>query len=117
MYAYILFLLLPADLILITTILFQNSSQSPLLDMEHTNGEALTYSSSLLILLLGFASVKLRDTRLISLFIVLYWLDAIINLIRVYTVLQFCHFIAQILICQSMRFYGLTLQASWFTPT
>ena len=47
----------------------------------------------------------------------MFYIDALINLLRVYSVLQITHFFLQVAICQMMTQYKVTLQPTWFTPS
>jgi len=116
-FACLLYFLLPADLILITTIFFRGAIFNDPVVGDEDVAEGLTYAATLLTICLGVAGIKLEDTRVVSLFMTLFYIDALINLIRVYTVLHFAHFIIQIIICQVMRQFKITLQSTWFSPS
>jgi len=117
--AYLLYCLIPCDFVLITVIFLQggSSAQYPLSDGHQAVSDSLSYSVTVMILALGVVGMQLRDTRLISLFLAVFYVDSLLSLIRVYTVLQFSHYIIQLAICHIMSQLKSTLMATWFQPS
>jgi len=117
--AYLLYCLIPCDFILITVIFLQGgtSVQYPLSDGDQVVADGLSYSVTVMILVLGLLGMQLRDTRIITLFLVVFYVDSLLSLIRVYTVLQFSHYIIQLAICHIMSQFKSTLLATWFQPS
>jgi len=126
----LLFFLLPADLILATVIfihsylggaLFEDSLDTLLQNPDDVAAtkvtHILTFVCTVFTLLLGIIGMRLKDTRIITCFIVVFYIDALVNLVKVYTVLQFSHFVVQLAVCHVMGQYKLTLVPSWFFPT
>eukprot|EP00808_Paulinella_micropora_P002769 g69915.t1 len=110
--ACIVIFLFPADLFLVIMIYLDstvlNKSGQP-----SDDAAGLTFAASILMLALGLIGWNLHDTRILTLFVVLFYVDALINLVRVSNVVDFTHFVVQIVICQIVRQYKLTLMADW----
>lgn len=53
--------------------------------------------------------MRVQSVRVITIFLLIFYIDALINLIRVYSVLQFIHFVLQLAVCHVMTQYKQTL--------
>ena len=114
LFACLLLFLIPADLILICTIYFLGG---PVVDtMTYAAGttDLVTFLSALVALCLGVLGMKLRDTRILTLFIVVFYIDAIINLVRVSSILQLAQFFMQISVCHVTSLYKVSLVPQWW---
>ena len=114
LWACILFFLIPADVILICTIFFLGGA---VIDDENYNAgttDLVTFLCALIALCLGLIGMKLKDTRILTLFIVIYYVDAILNLVRVSSILQLAQFFMQIGVCHCMTHYKSTLMPQWW---
>lgn len=87
-----------------------------------TNGERDTagrvaLAASLAVITLGFVATHASSARLLTVFVVLYYIDGVISLLRVYSVLQFAHFALQVATASLAMSYQRNLLAAWFSPT
>lgn len=110
----ILLLLIPADVVLIFTIYFLGDAIID--DDSYSSGttDLVSFLCALVALGLGLVGMKLRDTRLLTLFIVIYYVDAMINLVRISSILQLAQFFMQIGVCHSMSHFKSTLVPQWW---
>jgi len=143
LYACILLFLMPADLILICSIYFLEKGSSsggsstssssdgsddilgsgnqPTSDgdpssstLGEANNDLVTFLASLFTLFLGCVGLKLRDVRILTLFVVLFYIDALLNLVRVNTILQLAQFFMQIGVAHPMTAFKNTLLPQWW---
>ena len=113
---YLLLVLFAIDFILLALIYADNSwiEQARFSD---GNMDRLTFACELIELLLGCVVLRVKEVRMMSMFIVIVYVDMFVNLLRCYSVLLITHFIIQFAICQVMTQHRVTLQPTWFTPT
>ncbi len=111
----LLYFLIPIDLGLISTLFFYKDLSN---DTTFSNGthDSLTFACTLIELILALIAIHVRDTRLLTAFIMIFYVDSLINLIRAYSVLQFTHFVIQLGICHVASQYKYSLTPTWFTP-
>jgi hypothetical protein len=116
-FTWLLSLFLFIDLIVIIIIFVDGSMVNDIVTsgVDDTPSQ-LQFACTFVSLILAGVAIRLRDSRLVTLFIAVFYVDALLNLLRVYTALQFTHFIAQLVICHLMTQYRTTLTATWFTP-
>eukprot|EP00457_Paulinella_chromatophora_P012208 gb/GEZN01012401.1/.p1 GENE.gb/GEZN01012401.1/~~gb/GEZN01012401.1/.p1 ORF type:complete len:228 (+),score=17.30 gb/GEZN01012401.1/:55-738(+) len=113
--ACIVVFLFPADFFLVTMIYIDSTILGENVQPVD-NYPGMAFAAAVIMLSLGLLGWKLQETRILTLFIVLFYVDALINLIRVANVVHFTHFVLQIVICQIVRQYKLTLMADWVSP-
>ena len=113
---YLLLVLFVIDFILLSLVYADNSwiEQARFSDGSM---DRLTFACELIELLLGCVVLRVKEVRMMSMFIVIVYVDMFLNLLRCYSVLLITHFILQFAICQVMTQYRVTLQPTWFTPT
>lgn len=114
LFACLLLFLIPADLILICTIYFLGGPVVDTMTYEAGTMDLATFLSALVALALGVVGMKLHDTRLLTLFIVVFYIDAIINLVRVSSILQLAQFFMQISVCHVTSLYKISLVPQWW---
>ena len=114
LWACILFFLIPADVILICVIFFLGSAKIGNESYDAGTTDLVTFLCALIALCLGLLGMKLRDTRILTLFITVYYVDAIINLVRVSSILQLAQFFMQIGVCYSMGHFKSSLIGTWW---
>lgn len=119
------FFLLPADFILSTVIFAHLYMDGVLFDdmfVQYTDLDdgkstlVLSYLCTCLLILLALIGMKLRDTQVLTLAIVVFYVDALVSLIKVYTVLQFSHFVVQLAVAHVLSLFKLRLVPAWFNP-
>ncbi len=116
-FSYVLALLIVVDLVLIIAIFTNGSMVNDVVTSGVDDSPSqLQFACTFISLILASVAIKLRDTRLVTLFIAVFYVDALLNLLRVYTALHFAHFVCQLVICHLMTQYRSTLTATWFTP-
>ena len=77
--------------------------------------DGFCYAATLLCDVIGAASVKFEDTRLMTIFVTLYHVDAMFNLLRTETgsICQVLHFLIQMVICYIMRLHRGSFMPTW----
>jgi len=113
MHGCLLRFLLPADLIFVATMYFQSiysADGDPYMGMT----DDLAFTSTLLGVLLGFLAMWQRDSRLLTIFICVFIVDSLVNLVRLSTIFQFVQFALQLLICYVGGQFQAILGTSWF---
>lgn len=116
-FTLVLLVLLLADLVIVSLIYFGRESIESALAAERT-GDVETAAYGFVMAALGMAAIGmlLKNARILTLFIVVYYVDAILTLVRVYTVAQFIHFLLQMGICYCCNQFRGALIANWFSP-
>lgn len=113
-HACLLRFLLPADLIFVGTMYFQTlyaaSEAEPYMGLT----DDLAFSATLLGVILGFVAMWQKDARLLTIFICVFIIDSLVNLIRLTTIFQFVQFALQLLICYVGGQFQSILGTSWF---
>ena len=66
---------------------------------------------SLIILILG---VLTKNPQIVLVFIIIYTIDAFINLLRLYSVLQFVYFIVQLILIYVSNYYRVLISPQWY---
>eukprot|EP00455_Lapot_gusevi_P029309 TRINITY_DN3137_c0_g1_i9.p1 TRINITY_DN3137_c0_g1~~TRINITY_DN3137_c0_g1_i9.p1 ORF type:complete len:159 (+),score=29.50 TRINITY_DN3137_c0_g1_i9:71-478(+) len=113
-YSFFLTLLIPADCILLLFIYFRGPLGDGTLRNDPQDLISLLCTFSLfLFAVLGF---KLKSTRILTFFINALYVDALLTLSQVYSLLQMSHFLIQVAICQTADQFKTTLVSSWFSP-
>ena len=79
--------------------------------------DRLTFACELIELLLGCVVLRVKEVRMMAMFVVVVYVDMFLNLLRCYSVLLITHFVIQLAITQVMTQLRVTLQPTWFTPT
>lgn len=117
-FGWLLMFLLLVDVVLVSLIYFLGRSIGDSASYNSGPGsfDTLTYTTTMLELGLAVMALILRNTRLATMFMVVYYIDALINLIRVYSVLQFAHFILQLAINHVMGQFKTALLPNWAAP-
>ena len=115
-FTWLLLVLFALDFVLVCLV-YANAGWAQPASFSDGQMDATTFACTLCEIALGLVAMRGKDTRILTLFVVLYYADALINLLRVYSVLQITHFILQLAICQIMTQYKVTLQPTWFTPS
>lgn len=124
-YTYLLKGLIPIDFIFILFILFYPSASaySSILDL------LVSSCCSLLILIYGYISLRMRHPILISIFaacILIFiflsyssviLIDAVISGIKIFTLIQFLHFLLQIVIFRCVYGFSELLVPTWVNPS
>lgn len=108
--------LFPVDFILATLIFADPKVKIESSGSAFASPSLLSYVCTILCIMLGYMGLRNRSTRVITLFIVVFYVDALLNLIRVETVMQFSYFVVQLILCHLMGQFKLTLVPSWFNP-
>jgi hypothetical protein len=111
--------LLACDAVLVSLTFFfgPNSIAGPAANGKHDLGGYASYCSTMAVIVLGLLAVRSRDTRLLTAFIALFYVDGIFNIIRIYTILQFAHFAIMLAICYFAKDLKSGVEAFWFQPT
>ena len=115
-FSFLLFLLIPIDLVLFTLI-YTISNQFSIINFTPGSMDSLSYAVNFVIICMGWIAIYLRESRLITFFIICFSLDAILQLMRIFSVLQICHFLLQMCIVFVTIQYRHALQPTWFAPT
>jgi hypothetical protein len=109
--------LFAADLVLIS-VLYSKAANTD--DTTFNSGSRelnkISYGCVVLEIALGLIGMLFKSQRLLTVFIVAFYIDSLINLIRVYSVLQFVHFVLQISLAHIMTQYKYSLGPIWFQP-
>lgn len=106
--------LLPADLVFVATMYFQTIytpvEAEPYMGMT----DDLAFTTTLLGVILGFLAMWQKDARLLTIFICVFIVDSLVNLVRLTTIFQFVQFALQLLICYVGGQFQAILGSSWF---
>jgi len=113
-HACLLRFLLPADLIFVATMYFQTLYSAVEAEPYMGMTDDLAFSATLLGVLLGFLAMWQKDPRLLTIFICVFIVDSLVNLIRLTTIFQFVQFALQLLICYVGGQFQAILGTSWF---
>lgn len=108
----LLYFLMPADIVLVTSMFFGGT----IIDAPFSLVDLFTYLCTLATLIIGLLAVRYRHNRTLAFFRIVFYVDAIMNLVRVYSITQFSHFILQIAICHIVTQLRNLLLPSWFVP-
>jgi len=100
---------LAVEVIIITCAFALNDTQTTI--------ETLAYISSLFAVVLAFVGMRWRNTRIITLLVVVWYVDCLVGLLRMYTFWDWLRLFAQLGLCQWMLAFKSTLQPTWFVPT
>ena len=114
LFACLLLFLIPADLILICTIFFLGGAVVSEEVAEAGATDLVTFVCALVALALGVVGLRLRDTRILTLFIVVYYIDSVINLVRISSILQLAQFFMQISVCHVTSLFKNSLVPQWW---
>eukprot|EP01006_Ploeotia_vitrea_P035851 TRINITY_DN65940_c4_g1_i2.p1 TRINITY_DN65940_c4_g1~~TRINITY_DN65940_c4_g1_i2.p1 ORF type:complete len:240 (+),score=88.14 TRINITY_DN65940_c4_g1_i2:42-761(+) len=117
-FAFLLYVMMAADFALLTFIFERGKGaiQGSVTADSNSYSAQLSYATTVLVMLLGCAGAALRDTRLLGVFLPLFYVDSVLNVLRVYTILQFTHFAVQIMICYVAKLLKKNLMGAWFAP-
>jgi len=96
------------EFILVTT---DFSLKSPISGTDTT-----TYIGFCFAIVFGLLAMRWRDPRMITLFIVVFYADSFVALLRMDTILDWLRFFLQLVMCHWMRQFKETLLPSWFVP-
>lgn len=114
--AVLIFMMIVADLIIVV-IMYINSLRSA----QEYNAIAVTDSACLATTILSLSvatyAILRRSETMLVVFFCIYAVDATINLICLSTVLQFVHFIMQIILCHLISRVVSNMQSTWFYAT
>jgi hypothetical protein len=114
LYKCFLFVLYPVDIGVVTAI-FGDAATS-----GHLNTvDAIVYISTIMALIFALLAIYVRSSRALVLFVVVYYIDGIINLYRVENVfnLQCAHFACQLAIAHSISSIKNSIIGSWSAPS
>lgn len=115
-YCVLTALLLVADLALVSALYFSAAFFDPNLAQSYSGNDALMYAINILCLTLCAVGLILRDERMLTVFNMCYYTAALISLLRVYSFVQYSHFILQLAVCHTARVCRVTAAPVWTTP-
>lgn len=115
-YCILTIVLLLADLSLITSIYFYGGYFDPNLTQYYSGNDIIMYITNILCIILCYVGLYLRDQRILVTFNVLYYISSVISLLRVYSLVQYSHFIIQLAICHTSRVCRMTAAPLWTNP-
>lgn len=104
----LLIMLLPLDFTIASCLYFLDSDQGPV--------DILIYITSSLILVLGGVAIRNRSARLLTLFTIVVYVDCMVSLVRLYTVIHFLRFLVQLCICKATSHLRANMLPIWFSP-
>jgi hypothetical protein len=110
-FLWFLLFLMPADACIVLTIMIQAAMNDTL-----TTIDGAIFVLTLLALVMAHVGTRTLDSRLMTIFETVYYIDALINLFRVENRLQFAHFGIQLVICHCVGGFKTSIAGQWFSP-
>lgn len=111
-YIRLFLILVPIEIMIVTAMLFDDTYAFD--ETAAPEFTQLSYACTIATLVLGVTGVWLREPRVMTVFIVAFNVDAAVNLLRLYSILQFAHFLVQMAICHVVTLMKSTMMPSWF---
>jgi hypothetical protein len=74
----------------------------------------LTFFVALAALSLCVVGMHLRDSRMLALFVVIYYVDALLSLVRIASIPQLVRFLCQVSVCHVTFLHKQAIQPVWW---
>ncbi len=114
----LLFFLLPSDLVLAIVIFaLGGPSLAPTssdVSRRGSSADLVTFLVALAAAALCALAMRLQDTRMLTLFVVLYYVDALLSLVRISEILQLVRFLCQVAVCHIAFLHKQAIQPVWW---
>lgn len=115
-YAILSIILMLCDILLFTLLYAKANIFDYYLTQYYSGNDSLMYTLNIITCALGLSGLLLHDTRMMTLFTILWYCISLYSLLRVYSVVQYVHFILQIFTCHSVRQCRLLVTSMWSNP-
>lgn len=115
-YVALTFVFVVIDMILVSCLYFIPNVFDSNLSQDYSGNTLVMYITCMICLAAVVISVILRDIRLMYLLCVVYYSLSLIQLLRIYSVVQFSHFVMQLAVCHALRQVRVTLTPIWTEP-